>query len=199
MNLDFYIFQLINPIKDLFSFFASLDIRIFNGVNGLAGKWIWLDTLGIFFAEYFEYILIFCLFLFLAKNFKKYWQMIEQAILAGIISRLVFTEIIRWLAPKPRPFVENQISQLINHASTPAFPSGHAAFYFAIAAVVFLYYKKVYPPSKFWWGAGFLFFLASFLICFGRVFCGIHWPLDILAGAIVGIFSGWLIVKIFKK
>ena len=25
-----------------------------------------------------------------------------------------------------------------------------------------------------------------------------HWPLDILAGAVVGIFSGWLVIKIFK-
>ncbi len=166
-----------------------IDIYVFQLINGLAGKWIWLDTFGIFFAEYFEYILVFCLLLFLLKNFKKYWQMIWQAIFAGIISRVVFTEIIRLLLPRPRPFVENQISQLINHASTPAFPSGHAAFYFAIATVICFYNKK----------AGFLFFLASFLICLGRVFCGIHWPLDILAGAIVGIFSGWLVIHFYRK
>lgn len=168
---------------------VNIDIYVFQLINGLAGKWIWLDTLGIFFAEYFEYILVLCLFLFLLKSFKKYWQMIAQAIFACVISRLVFTEIIRLFAPRPRPFVENQISQLINHASTPAFPSGHAAFYFAISTVIYFYNKK----------AGYFFFLASFLICLGRVFCGIHWPLDILAGAIVGIFSGCLIIKIFKR
>ncbi|MCK4453960.1 phosphatase PAP2 family protein [Candidatus Parcubacteria bacterium] len=167
----------------------NIDLYIFQQINALAGQYAWLDTLGIFFARYFEYALVFCLFLFLVKNFKRYWPMVWQAIFAGIISRLIFTEIIRWLWWKPRPFVENHINLLLSHTNSAAFPSGHAAFYFAISSVVYFYNKK----------AGIIFFLASFLICLSRVFCGIHWPLDILAGAIVGILSSWLIIKIFKK
>jgi len=167
----------------------DIDFYLFQQINGLAGQYTWLDGLGIFFAKYFGYILVFCLLLFLLKNFKRYWPMVWQAIFAGILSRLVFTEIIRWILPKARPFIENDVNLLLNHASTSAFPSGHAAFYFAISSVVYFYNKK----------AGVLFFLASFLICLSRVFCGIHWPLDILAGAMVGIFSGWLIIKVFKK
>jgi len=167
----------------------DIDFYLFQQINGLAGQYTWLDGLGIFFAKYFEYVLVFCLFLFLLKNFKKYLPMVTQAIFAGIISRLFFTEIIRWFFPKDRPFIENSINLLLNHAPTSAFPSGHAAFYFAISSVVYFYNKKV----------GILFFLASFLISISRVFCGIHWPLDILAGAIVGIFSGWLIIKIFHR
>ena len=166
----------------------NIDFYIFQQINALAGQYAWLNGLGIFFAKYFGYILVFCLFLFLLKNFEKYWQIIWQAILAGILSRLVFTEIIRWLLPKARPFIENDVNLLLNHASTSAFPSGHAAFYFALSSVVYFYNKKI----------GLLFFIASFLICISRVFCGIHWPLDILAGAVVGIFSGWLIIKVFK-
>ncbi len=167
----------------------NIDFYIFQQINNWAGQWAWIDMLGIFFAKYFGYILVFCLFLFLIKNSKKYWQMVWQAIFAGIISRLVFTEIIRWIFPKSRPFIENNVNLLLNHTNSSAFPSGHAAFYFAISSVIYFYNKKI----------GILFFTASFLICLARVFCGIHWPLDILAGVLLGIFSGWLIIKIFKK
>ena len=78
---------------------------------------------------------------------------------------------------------------LLSHEATSSFPSGHAAFYFALSTIIYFYNKK----------AGLLFLFASFLISISRVFVGIHWPFDIFAGAIVGIFSGWIILKISKK
>jgi len=178
----------------------NIDLFLFQFINQFAGRSACLDDTAIFFARYFEYFLILFLFLFLVKNLKKYWPMVAQSFLAAILARLVITNFIRWLWPRPRPFVENYINLLFSYnPAEPSFPSGHAAFYFAIATVVFLYLKEVYPRPKFWWGAGILFFIASFLISISRVFSGIHWPSDVLTGALVGIFSGWLIIKIAKK
>lgn len=196
--MDFFLFSQINPFKDCLVF-TSLDKSIFNGLNNLAGKYLSLDTLAIFFAQYFEYILIFFLFLFLLFNFRKYRLMIVQAFLAAILARLVIVEVIRYFLPRSRPFLETLVNLLLAPVNQSSFPSGHAAFYFAISTVIFLYFKKVYPRPKFWWGIGFLFFLASFLISLARVFVGIHWPSDIVAGWLVGIFSGWLINKVFKN
>ena len=166
----------------------NIDLYLFNQINGLAGKSICLDGLAIFFARYFEYFLILALLLFLVKNFKKYWPMVVQSFLSAILARLVITNFIRWFWQRPRPFVVNHINLLFSYnPAEPSFPSGHAAFYFAIATVVYFYNKKV----------GLLFFLASFLISISRVFSGIHWPSDIIAGAIVGIFSGWMINHFF--
>jgi len=164
-----------------------MDLYLFQQINQFAGRWLWLDTLGIYFAEYFEYVVVFCLVLFLLK-FKKYWKMVFQAFISAILARFVIVELIRWIWQKPRPFVENNINLLLTH-DAPAFPSGHAAFFFALSTIVYLYNKK----------AGIFFFISSFLICLARIFTGIHWPLDILAGALVGVFSGYLIHKIFKK
>jgi undecaprenyl-diphosphatase len=165
-----------------------VDFFIFQQINKFAGRWIILDSLGIFFAKYLGYFLIFFLLLFLIKNFKKYWPMVIQGFSAAILARLGFTELIRFLWPKPRPFIENHINLLLSHSVSSSFPSGHAAFFFALSTVIYSYNKKT----------GYLFFLASFLISISRVFVGIHWPSDILAGAVIGIFSGWLITLIKK-
>ncbi len=165
-----------------------MDLYLFQQINQFALKWFWLDVLGIFFARYLGYILIFCLFLFLILKIRKYWSMFLQAFISAAFTRFVIVGLIRWIWPRPRPFIENNVNLLLTHNS-PAFPSGHAAFFFALSTVVYFYNKKF----------GVLFFLASFLICLARVFVGIHWPSDILAGMAVGIFSGWLIHKIAKK
>ena len=172
----------------------------FEQINGLAGKYIWLDVLGIFFAQYFEYVLIFCviLFLFLPTRFslprliekiQRNWLVGAQAIFAAIVSRFVFTEIIRYVLPISRPFVDNDVNLLIYHIASPSFPSGHAAFYFALSAVIFFKNRK----------AGIAAFGASFLICMARVFCGIHWPLDIVVGFVVGIYTVYLMIVLGLK
>jgi len=165
-----------------------MDASIFNLINQFALKWFWLDVLAIFLAEYFGYILLFSLLLFLAHRFRKYFKMIIEAIISAILARFVIVELIRWIWQRPRPFVENNVNLLLTHNSS-AFPSGHAAFFFAVSTIVYIYNKK----------AGIIFFISSFLICLARVFAGIHWPADILAGMAVGVLSAWLVHKITKK
>lgn len=168
----------------------NLDLCFFNLINGLAGKWQWLDYSAIFFAKYFEYFLWLSLVLFLAINFKKYWRMVLEAVIAAVFTRFVLAEIIRWLWFRKRPFVIENFIPLINQSSLEAsFPSGHATFYFALSTIVYFYNKK----------AGILFYAASFLIVISRIFVGIHWPSDILAGVILGVLMGWLLNWLFRK
>jgi len=168
----------------------NLDIYIFHLINQFAGRYFWLDALAIFFAKYFEYLLILCLLLFLVKKFRKYLPMVIQSFAAAVISRFGIGSIIRGIWQRPRPFVTDHINLLFSYnPAEPSFPSGHAAFYFALSTVVFAYNKK----------AGVLFYIASFLITIARVFSGIHWPSDILVGAAIGIFSGWLVIFFSQK
>lgn len=158
---------------------------MFQKINGLAGKWVYLDSPAIFFAKYLGYILAgLVILLFLRK-----WKIIFQAFLAAVLARFAIVEIIRWLWEKPRPFAENEVNLPLEHSPDASFPSGHAAFFFALSFIVYKYNKK----------AGIGFFFASFLISISRVFTGVHWPLDILAGAVVGIFSGWLTSKLLTR
>lgn len=74
-----------------------------------------------------------------------------------------------------------------------SFPSGHTCSSFAVAAVYFRFSKK--------WGTGALILAAA--IGFSRVFLFVHWPTDILAGAVLGIGVAllmlWLVPKIAEK
>lgn len=166
------------------------DLFLFKEINQFAGRYFFLDSLGIFFASYFEFFLVSILFLFLLLNFKKYWKMFLYIAFSAFLARFVIVEFIRWIWPQNRPFVDNEVNLLINYNPLePSFPSGHAAFYSAISFIVYLYNKK----------AGIFFLISSFLISLSRVFVGIHWLSDIIAGFVVGIFSAWLIFKISKR
>lgn len=170
---------------------SKFDFYIFQKINQFAGQSKFLDLIAIFFADYLGYILILFLLVVLFKNFKKYRSMLAQAAIAAILARLVIVNIIRSLWYRPRPFIENQINLIIGSINQASFPSGHAAFYFAISTIVYFYNKKT----------GILFFIASFLMGISRVFSGVHWPTDILVGALVGIFSALLVLKFcgYKK
>ena len=165
----------------------NIDLFILNLINGLAFKWYWLDFVGFIIAKYSEYILAVVLFLFLTINFKKYWRMLLKAIIAAVFTRFVLVEIIRWLWFRPRPFITNNVNLLIDYSAKEAsFPSGHASFYFALSTIIYFYNKKI----------GIIFYIASLFIVLARVFVGIHWPSDILAGAVMGILVSWVLNKI---
>ena len=175
-----------------------MDYLIFKYINGFALKYFLLDALGIFLAKYLIYILIAIFVLFLIKNFRKYLRMVFFTFLAVGLGGIV-TGIIRFFWYRPRPFVENQVNLLLPHAPTASFPSGHTVIAFALSAAFVLFCKKIQPRPKFWWWAGTLFLIASTLIGLARIFVGVHWPFDILGGAVVGLFSGWFVYRIFRK
>jgi undecaprenyl-diphosphatase len=160
---------------------------LFNLLNQFASKWLCLDTIGIFFANYFQYVVVASLAIFLVVNFNKYWKVVSLSLFAGAFAR-AFIEIIYFIYPTTRPFGIINVNQLISHSANHSFPSGHATFFFALTTIIFLYNKK----------AGILYFLAAFLISLARVFCGIHWPIDIFGGAVIGILLAIGVNYIFK-
>ena len=167
-----------------------LDLYLFQEINKFANKWLLLDILGIFFAKYSGYILVVLLFsFFLLKNKNNYRVMFVQAICSAILSRLFIVEIIRFIYFRNRPFVDWPVNLVLKHEASASFPSGHASLYFAIAFTIFFFNKKI----------GCVFLITSFLIGLARIFVGVHYPLDILAGIAIGLFSAWIGNKYLRK
>jgi len=166
-----------------------MDYLIFQKLNSFVGQYPLIDFLAIFSANYLGYVLILILFIYFLKDSKKYKPILINSLLAAFFSRFIITEIIRFFWERPRPFINNSVNLLLEHSASPSFPSGHAAFFFALSAMVYLYNKK----------AGIWFLITSFLISVSRVYGGIHWPSDILAGALIGIISAYFFHKISAK
>lgn len=162
-----------------------MDQIIFQKLNNLVGRWPVLDSLAAFSAEYLGYVLVFVLFIYFLRDQKKYKDVLIKSLLAAVFSRFFVTEIIRFFWERSRPFIENNVNLLLEHSASPSFPSGHAAFFFGFSSMVYFYDKKT----------GSIFLVASTLVSLARVYGGIHWPSDILAGAVVGIASAYFINK----
>ena len=166
----------------------NYEFLIFNFINGFAEKWWPLDWLGIFLANYSGYFLAATAIILLIriKNKKQRIHFFSLTILSVILARGIITEIIRFFYYQPRPFLILEIQPLIAHAPTGSLPSGHAAAFFALALAVFYFNRK--------WGCW--IFTLSLFMGLARIFAGVHWPLDILAGALIGLGSVFIVKKI---
>ena len=169
----------------------TLDVTLLYVLNNLAGKsWIF-DTLIIFLASYLQYLLVaaFLLLLFFSAYSRGHTRyLFWVTAVSVIVARLGITEIIRFFYHRPRPFLVYQLHPLIAEHEW-SFPSGHAAFFFAMATAIYLCNKK--------WGVG--FFIAAILMNISRIVAGVHYPSDILGGMIIGILVAYVIFFIAEK
>lgn len=94
---------------------------------------------------------------------------------------------IKPIVARTRPYeVNSAVSLLISKPIDYSFPSGHTAISFTIVSVLYFFRMK-----KYW----IITFVLACLIAFSRMYLYVHYPTDVLAGAIVGTFSGWITVK----
>lgn len=138
--------------------------------------WLWesLTTLGDGRVQ-LALILPFCL-----RYPRVFWALVVGALLAGLMSRglKVWFEL-------PRPaavLAASQITIFGARLTSHSFPSGHtvSAFSFIVAWLALLG----------WWRALPIVTLAA-LAGFSRIAVGAHWPVDVLAGALIGLVGGW--------
>ncbi|OGN16844.1 MAG: hypothetical protein A3C81_02220 [Candidatus Yanofskybacteria bacterium RIFCSPHIGHO2_02_FULL_46_19] len=163
-----------------------MNLYLFQLINSFAGRYSWLDKLGIFFADWFAYLVILSL-LVIAWRHRWPKQLLVIPFGSAVAARVV-VEIIRFFYHHPRPFVVLADTHKLLDESSYSFPSGHASFFFALATGIYFYNKKL----------GACYLLLATVISIARVFAGIHWPLDILAGAGLGIATAYLTARFSK-
>jgi membrane-associated phospholipid phosphatase len=111
----------------------------------------------------------------------------------GAVVALVLVQPIASAADEARPFVVLRFTPLIAHARDAGFPSDHATGAGAIAAgLLFLS-----------WRLGLVTALLALLIAFSRVYVGVHFPQDVLAGlalgAVVAVLGVFVVVPLLAK
>jgi undecaprenyl-diphosphatase len=110
------------------------------------------------------------------------------AISVGVGSLVV--ALLKETIDRPRPaHADPSIETAVGTPGSPSFPSGHTATAFAAAAVVGAFYPRLRWP---------LYALAA-LVGLSRIYLGVHFALDVLAGAILGLSVGLGIVWAVRK
>jgi membrane-associated phospholipid phosphatase len=155
------------------------------------------DKTVIFFAVYFPYLVIILAGLFLLfhheifsaehpfKALRQKWKEIVLVFFSGILAYIADT-LLKFLIHTKRPFeIFPQVHPLFSE-SWYSFPSGHATFFMAIAVSIFFYHKK----------AGYVFMFFALLIGIARVIAGIHFPIDILGGFILGALVAYFMKNV---
>ncbi|MBR9681772.1 MAG: phosphatase PAP2 family protein [Candidatus Altiarchaeota archaeon] len=146
------------------------DATLFLAINSLAGYSPALDFLMIFFAEILIYFIPAIIFaLWHRKN--NQWK----PILWGTLTAFSISSILSLLLNLPRPGAWGLGSQLTVHGLDGAFPSDHTAFMFGAASSA-RKNKKLFR----------LLLMLGTLTGLARIFIGVHFPLDILGGAMLG-------------
>jgi undecaprenyl-diphosphatase len=105
----------------------------------------------------------------------------RRAALAAVLSAgvaLVIAKVISELVDRARPFVVDPhgVHLFSSHAADPGFPSDHATGAFAVAMAIYL-------RNRLW---GTVALVAAAVLSVGRVAIGVHFPSDVLAGAVLG-------------
>ncbi|WP_294820083.1 phosphatase PAP2 family protein [uncultured Flavobacterium sp.] len=171
----------------------QLDREIFIYLNSL-GTEAW-DPFWEFITKQVSWIPVFAIILFLA--FKRLgWR--HALLVIGMITVLLLltdqtTNLIKntfqRLRPGSNPELEGLI-RAIQKRKSFSFISGHASNSMAVA---FFLYTVLHPYIKY---MGF-FFIWPLIFAYSRIYLGLHYPGDILVGYLYGLFTGWLVLKLY--
>ncbi|MBI2861636.1 MAG: phosphatase PAP2 family protein [Chloroflexi bacterium] len=166
------------------------DVALLHAINGLAGRLPWLDRLAeLLVNEYFvPAALGLCLLgLWFSGTTTAERRQRQWLVLAAVAALIVANGIValsNHFYYRPRPFTVEELTLLFYRPSDSSFPSNPAALAFSVALPVWVASRQV----------GALACTLAILYSFVRIYVGVHYPSDVLGGALVGLGSAWLVL-----
>jgi undecaprenyl-diphosphatase len=164
----------------------NFNTQLLEFINNASGQYHLLDSIFIVATSYVTLVVIgiavlYYFFVYLPWReegmarvvaFRNAWNIAWAVFLTWMVVSLI-----KVLVAFPRPFqtIKN-LHVLISLPSSYSFPSGHAAVTMALATAVYFYRKRL----------GELLFVYAFVVGMARVYVGVHYPLDVGAGFLIG-------------
>ena len=175
----------------------ELDRELFLFLNGVHAPW--LDPIMVLLSIT---LVSMPLYLFLFYHILKEYKIDSWAVLLGIGLTILLADQITSGLMKPffarlRPSWEPTLQGLVHlvngyKGGMFGFASSHAANTFGTAAFLSLLFKNK-KPWMLW------LFLWAAVVSYTRIYLGVHYPGDILAGGAIGILCGWLSFKFYSR
>lgn len=120
------------------------------------------------------------------KRFMFLWKESFRIVVA-VCSAWLLAYLIKITLAAPRPFLRfpAEVEKLFHYGGFDSFPSGHATLFMALATMITLHHKRI----------GYLFIFFALFIALARVISGVHFPVDIWAGWILGASVSYFVYK----
>ncbi len=177
-----------------------MNNAIFYFFYSFAHQSAFTDGLITFFAVYFPYIVIIAAGVFLLMHhevfkadstFQVFLEKKKEIFSAFFVGALawVLAYVLKFVFATDRPFVVLKGVNSLFPETGHAFPSGHATFFMALAVSIFFFHKK----------AGYIFMLFALIIGIARIAGGVHFPIDILGGFVLGGLVSCLVAYFVKS
>ena len=179
--------------------FYNVNVDLFNFFNhGLQSPV--LDGIMPIFTHFggFKFIILILVVVILFARITKRDTLKKVAIitLGVLLFSAAIAFVLKHVVHEPRPFMSlDNVHLLIAEDDLNSFPSGHATSTFAVVTSLILNMKEFAKKNYLVIDIALVIF--AVLIAFSRMYLGVHYPGDILAGAIVGIV-GALVINKFK-
>lgn len=176
---------------------AQVDEKVLLWINSLVGKSPILDRIMILFAnDYFVPVSLSLILLglwFIGGDMaqRENYQRAIMCAAASMGIACAFVLACNYLYRHPHPFEEmpqlmDTVNRIYYPIHDPAFPSNTAAVTFAAATSIWQRSRKI----------GWFLFIPAFLMPFAKVYAAVYYPIDVLAGAALGILTSYFVYKI---
>jgi undecaprenyl-diphosphatase len=169
----------------------GVDVCLFNLINGLTGRAFLLDSVMRLLVNDYFVPTILCLLaaaLWFSGASRSERERNQRAVIAMVLAVLLANVVVKLcnlVYFRPRPFSVQEVNLLFYRPSDSSLPSNAAAVGFAFAGVGWQRDRRL----------GAVMGVLAALFGFARVYCGVHYPLDIVAGGVCGLFSAWVVGK----
>lgn len=148
-----------------------------------------MDTPIIFIAKYVIFLIVLIAAVYALMQPRSRWLDIAKVGLPSLAVAFILLKIADRLYNDPRPFVVEHIQPLFAHGTDNGFPSDHATFGMTIAAIIFVFNRKL----------GIVLGILALLVGAARVLAHVHHSIDIIGGAVIGIVSVAIVYFALKK
>jgi undecaprenyl-diphosphatase len=177
----------------------AADQWLFLLVNRIATHPI-LDAVMPLFRESTVWIPLYLFFIvFVFVNFsKKGWVWLLFALVNVLLTDQLSSSVIKKIVQRPRPCADpvfySKVNLLLDHCSGGySFTSSHAANHFGVATFLYVTLGNYLGRWKK------LLFVWACLISYAQVYVGVHYPADVLVGALVGFLVGKMVSSLYGK